>query len=212
EAPDGRNEMSDVDTIQPNLRFSQIGKSLTRTDSPGKATGRTPYAGDYVMPGMLHAKVLRADLASARLKRLDVSKARAMPGVACVLTAQDMPDRAIATDIPGQTGRARLKTDQQILVKERVRYLGEPLALAAAGTAHSAAAARRLREVEPEATPGVCDREGPLKPVAPAVQGPGHVVATHRLRTGDTEAGFAAADVVGENTYIAPFQEHAFLD
>ena len=204
--------MSDVDTIQPNLRFSQIGKSLTRTDSPGKATGRTPYAGDYVMPGMLHAKVLRADLASARLKRLDVSKARAMPGVACVLTAQDMPDRAIATDIPGQTGRARLKTDQQILVKERVRYFGEPLALIAAETADIAEKARRLIEVELEPIPGVYDPEEALKPGAPVVQGTDNVVATHKIRKGDTEAGFAAADVVVENTYITPFQEHAFLE
>lgn len=204
--------MSDVDTIQRNLRFSQIGKSLTRTDSPGKATGRTPYAGDYVMPGMLHAKVLRADLASARLKRLDVSKARAMPGVACVLTAQDMPDRAIATDIPGQTGRARLKTDQQILVKERVRYFGEPLALIAAETADIAEKARRLIEVELEPIPGVYDPEEALKPGAPVVQGTDNVVATHKIRKGDTEAGFAAADVVVENTYITPFQEHAFLE
>ena len=53
---------------------------------------------------MLHAKVVRATLASARLKRIDVSRARALPGVVCVLTAADMPDRQIATDIPGQTG------------------------------------------------------------------------------------------------------------
>src|SRR5690606_25658687 len=157
----GRGEMtvSDLDQTQPNLRFSQIGKPLTRTDSPGKATGRTPYAGDYVMPGMLHARVLRADLASARLKRLDVSKARALPGVACVLTAADMPDRSIATDIPGQTGRARLKTDQQILVKERVRYFGETLALIAAETADIGEQARRLIEVELEPIPGVYDPE-----------------------------------------------------
>ncbi|MCB2117156.1 MAG: xanthine dehydrogenase family protein [Rhodobacteraceae bacterium] len=164
------------------------------------------------MPGMLHAKVLRADLASARLKRLDVSKARAMPGVACVLTAQDMPDRAIATDIPGQTGRARLKTDQQILVKERVRYFGEPLALIAAETADIAEKARRLIEVELEPIPGVYDPEEALKPGAPVVQGTDNVVATHKIRKGDTEAGFAAADVVVENTYITPFQEHAFLE
>ena len=204
--------VSDLDQTQPNLRFSQIGKPLTRTDSPGKATGRTPYAGDYVMPGMLHAKVLRADLASARLKRLDVSKARALPGVACVLTAADMPDRTIATDIPGQTGRARLKTDQQILVKERVRYFGEPLALIAAETPDIAEKARRLIEVELEPIPGVYDPEEALKPGAPVVQGTDNIVATHRIRKGDLEAGFAAAAAIVEHTYVTPFQEHAFLE
>ena len=82
--------------------FTQVGKGLTRTDAPGKATGKTPYAGDYEMPGMLHASIVRADIASARLARLDVSKARELAGVACVLTAADLPDRLAATDIPGQ--------------------------------------------------------------------------------------------------------------
>lgn len=204
--------VSDVDTAQPNRRFSQIGQPLTRTDSPGKATGRTPYAGDYVMPGMLHARVLRADLASARLKRLDVSRARALAGVVAVMTAEDMPDRTIATDIPGQTGRDRLKTDQQILVKERVRYYGEPLALIAAETADIAEKARRLIEFELEPIPGVYDPEEALKPGAPVVQGDDNIVATHKIRKGDTEAGFAAADAIIENTYVTPFQEHAFLE
>jgi CO/xanthine dehydrogenase Mo-binding subunit len=142
-------------TRAPNVNLRQIGRSLVRTDAPGKAQGRTRYAGDYVMPNMLHVKVLRATLASARLKRLDASKARALDGVACILTAAELPDRMAATDIPGQTGRKRLDTDQQILVRERVRYHGEPLALIAAETLRLAeqaadrgragAAARRLR-------------------------------------------------------------------
>lgn len=203
---------SDLNTTQPNLSFSQIGKPLTRTDSPGKSTGKTPYAGDYVMPGMLHAKVVRADIASARLKRLDVSKARALPGVISVLTAADMPDRTIATDIPGQTGRAKLKTDSQILVKERVRYYGEPIALIAAETADIAEQARRLVEFELEPIPGVYDPEEAMKPSAPLVQGTDNIVATHKIRKGDLDAGFAEADVIVENTYITPFQEHAFLE
>ena len=101
---------------RPNVRFRQVGRPLTRTDAPGKVAGRTPYAGDYVMPGMLHVRVVRADIASARLVRLDVSRARALEGVACVLVADDLPDRTASTDIPGQVGRKRLDTGQQILV------------------------------------------------------------------------------------------------
>ena len=65
---------------RPNVRFRQVGRPLTRTDAPGKVAGRTPYAGDYTMPNMLHMRVVRADVASARLVRLDVSKARALEG------------------------------------------------------------------------------------------------------------------------------------
>lgn len=204
--------VSDADLNQPNLLYTQIGRPLTRTDSPGKVAGKTPYAGDYVLPGMLHAKVLRADIASARLVELNVSRARALPGVICVLTADDMPERTIATDIPGQTGRAQLKTNQQILVKERVRYYGEPLALIAAETADIAEQARRLISFTLEPIPGVYDPEEAMKPGAPVVQGTDNIVATHKIRKGDIEAGFAKADVTVENTYRTPFQEHAFLE
>lgn len=195
-----------------NVRFSQVGERLTRTDAPGKATGQTPFAGDYVMPGMLHAKVVRAGLASARLRRLDVSKARALDGVACVLTGADLPDRMAATDIPGQTGQKRLKTDQQILVKERVRYFGEPIALIAAATRDIAERAAELVEAELEPLPGVYDPRKAMKPGATLVQGKDNVVAEHRIRKGDLEAGFAVADLIVENTFRTPFQEHAFLE
>ena len=196
----------------PNVRLRQVGRPLTRTDAPGKVTGRTPYAGDYVMPNMLHMRVVRADLASARLVRLDVSKARALAGVACVLTGADLPDRTASTDIPGQTGQKRLDTGQQILVKERVRYFGEPLALIAAETRDIADHAVDLVEVELEPAPGVYDPIEALKPDAPIVQGETNVVAERRIRKGDLDAGFGAADLVVENTFRTPFQEHAFLE
>ena len=197
---------------RPNIRFRQVGRPLTRTDAPGKVTGRTPYAGDYVMPGMLHMRVVRADIASARLVRLDVSKARALEGVACVLTAADLPDRTASTDIPGQTGRKRLDTGQQILVRERVRYFGEPLALIAAETRDIADHAMELVEADLEPIPGVYDPLEAMKPGAPVVTEPDNIVAERRIRKGDVEAGFAAAAIVVENTFRTPFQEHAFLE
>jgi CO/xanthine dehydrogenase Mo-binding subunit len=195
-----------------NVKFNQIGEPLTRTDAPGKATGRTLYAGDYTMPGMVHAKVVRANIASAKLRRLDVSKARALPGVVCIITGADLPDRMAATDIPGQTGRKRLNTDQQILVKERVRYFGEPIALIAAETPDIAEQAARLVEFDLEPIPGVYDPEEGLKPGAPLLSGTTNVAAEHKIRKGDMEAGFAAADIVVERTYKTPYQEHAFLE
>ena len=114
--------------------FRQIGKAMPRTDAPGKVFGKTLYAGDIVMPGMLHAKVLRSSVSSAKIRKVDASKARMLDGVHCVLTAWELPDRLVQTDIPGQTGKQDLNTAQPILVKERVRYHGEPIALIAAET------------------------------------------------------------------------------
>jgi CO/xanthine dehydrogenase Mo-binding subunit len=189
-----------------------VGKPLVRTDVPGKANGRTRYAGDYTMPNMLHAKVLRSPLASARLKRIDVSKAKALPGVACLLTAADLPDRLAPTDIPGQTGKKRLATDQQILVRERVRYHGEPLALIAAETEAIAEKAMDLIDYELEPLPGVFDPLEAMQPGAPVVQGANNIVSEYKVRKGDIERGFAEADRIIENTYRTTFQEHAFLE
>jgi CO/xanthine dehydrogenase Mo-binding subunit len=85
----------------PELR--QVGKPLRRVDAMGKAVGATVYAGDFSMPRMLHAKVFRSTQASARIVRLDVSQARALAGVACVLTSVDLPHAKLITDMPGQT-------------------------------------------------------------------------------------------------------------
>jgi CO/xanthine dehydrogenase Mo-binding subunit len=204
--------VSDGDRRLSNVGFRQIGTRVVRTDAPGKAVGRTLYAGDYLLPGMLHAKVLRSPEASARLVRLDASKARGLPGVVCVLTANELPDRLAPTDIPGQTGQTRLETDQQILVRERVRYHGEPLALIAAETADIAERALSLIEYELEPWPAVFDPEEAMRPGAPLVQGADNIVGRHVIKKGDVAAGFAAADVVVERTYKTQFIEHAFLE
>ncbi len=195
-----------------NIQYRQVGRPLVRTDAPGKTFGATPYAGDYVMPNMLHAQVLRSPLASARLKRLDAEKARALDGVVAVVTGADLPDRLLPTDMPGQTGQARLATDSQILVHERVRYHGEPLALVAAETPARAAEACALIDYELEPLPGVFDPVDALAPGAPIVQGVDNRVASYKIRKGDVEAGFAAADIIVENSFRTQFIEHAFLE
>ncbi|MBZ0216520.1 MAG: molybdopterin-dependent oxidoreductase, partial [Fimbriimonadaceae bacterium] len=195
-----------------NVGFRQLGKPLARTDAPGKAYGKTPYAGDYTMPDMLHAKVLRSPLPSARLKGVNVSKARALPGVAAVLTFKDLKRNTVATDIPGQTGFKRRNTDQQILVDEFVRYQGEPIALVAAETVNIAQRAIDLIEFELEPMRGVFDPFEALKPDAPKVFGQDNIVASYKVRKGDIEAGFAAAERIVENTFRTQFIEHAFLE
>ncbi|MFV2035172.1 MAG: xanthine dehydrogenase family protein molybdopterin-binding subunit, partial [Halocynthiibacter sp.] len=201
-----------ADQTAPNVTYRQVGKPLARTDAAGKVFGKTPFAGDYVMPGMLHMRVVRADIASARLVRLDVDKARALAGVVCILTASELPDRMAATDIPGQTGQKRMDTDQQVLVRERVKYFGEPLALIAAESPDIANRAAELVDFELAPIPGVYDPVEAMKPGAPIVQGTDNIVAEHMIRKGDAAAALARADLVVENTYDTPFQEHAFLE
>ncbi|NOX72811.1 MAG: xanthine dehydrogenase family protein molybdopterin-binding subunit [Alphaproteobacteria bacterium] len=201
-----------LDDSTPNINYRQVGKPLPRTDAAGKVFGKTPYAGDYVMPGMLHMRVVRADIASAELIHLDVEKARALEGVAEIITAADLPDRMAATDIPGQTGQKRMDTDQQVLVRKRVKYFGEPIALIAAQTPDIANRAAELVEFTLKPIPGVYDPIEAMKPGAPIVQGKDNIVATHKIKKGDAAAGLAGADIIVENTYKTPFQEHAFLE
>ncbi len=195
----------------PELRT--VGKPLRRVDALGKAVGATVYAADYSMPNMLHGKVFRSCKPSARIKRLDVSKARALPGVVCVLTAEDLPDAKLTTDMPGQTGRKRRKgSDAPVLASDRVRFVGEPIALVAAETLAIAEQALELIEIEYEPLPGVFDPLEALKPGAPVVNEPDNVVAHWKIRRGDVEAGMAEADLIVENTFRVPFVEHAYLE
>ena len=200
----------------PELKI--IGKPLRRVDALGKAVGATVYAGDFAMPGMLHAKVFRSTEPSARIVRLDVSKARALPGVACVLTSGDLPNARLVTDMPGQTGQAQRKgSDAPVLAIDSVRFVGEPIALIAAETEAIAEAALRLVEIEYEATPGIFDPEDGLKPGAPvlhegALPGEHNKVGKWKIRKGDLERGFADADLVVENTFRVPYQDHAYIE
>ena len=106
----------------PELR--QVGKPLRRVDALGKAVGATVYGADYSMPNMLHAKVFRSSKPSARIKHLDVSKARALSGVVCVLTGEDVPGAKLTTATAADTiaSSAALKTSAGAL-STSVRYM-----------------------------------------------------------------------------------------
>ncbi len=202
----------------PELR--QVGKPLRRVDAMGKAVGATVYAGDFSLPLMLHAKVFRSTQAYARIVRLDVSKARALAGVACVLTAADLPNARLVSDMPGQTGqRQRTGSDVPVLASDEVRFYGEPIALVAAETLDIAERALKLIEIEYEVLPGIFDPLEALQPGAtlealpdPADPSLRNVVARWAIRKGDVQTGFAEADLIIENTFQVPYQEHAFLE
>ncbi len=202
---------------QPNIanlpELRQIGKPLPRIDAMGKVTGATQYAADYTMPNMLHAQVLRAKHASAQILRVDVSKARALPGVVAVLTADDLPGAQVATDIPGVTGTSkRAGTDAPILARDRVRFMGEALAIVAAEELAIAERALDLIEVDYEPYPAVFTPEEAMQPGAPIVTEPDNIVARWRIVKGDADAALRDADVIVERTYKTQFIDHAYLE
>ena len=90
---------ADALTVTPALRV--IGQPVIRHDARDKVAAATAYAADWAMPGMLHAAVLRSPHAAARIVKLDTARAGAMPGVAAVLTAKDVPRNTLSKDVPG---------------------------------------------------------------------------------------------------------------
>jgi len=195
----------------PELRT--VGQPLRRVDALGKTVGATVYAGDFSMPQMLHAKVFRSAQPSARIKRPDVSKAQALPGVVCVLTAEDLPGGKLVTDMPGQTGqKRRAGSDAPVMATARVRFVGEAIALVAAETLDIAERALEMIDIEYEPLPGVFDPVEAMKPGAPVVYEPDNIVSRWKIRKGDVEAGFAVADEIVENTFCVPFIDHAYIE
>src|SRR5437762_8695520 len=192
-----------------------IGTSPARPDAWEKVRGRPIYAGDLALAGMLHGRIVRSPYASARILRLDTRAARALHGVAAVLTARDVPRNEQRMELPGRmteaTAGAVLAT-QPVLAGDRVRFQGEPVVAIAAETPEIAAAAADLVEIDYEDLPGVYDPLAALAPDAPKVHGSGNLLRSWHLRSGDIAQGFARAAVVVENTYRTPFVDHVYME
>ena len=183
--------------------MSGVGGRTVRPDAVAKVTGETKYVGDMSVAGMLHAAILPAEAAPARLTRLDVEAARALPEVAAVLTAADLGDKnhiGIIFD------------DQPLLAHETIRMVGERLALVAAETPDACQAALRAITVETVPLPGVYDVEKALAPDAPKVHPEGNLLKRFAMVRGDLASAREHAEVVIDETYHIGGQEHAYLE
>jgi CO/xanthine dehydrogenase Mo-binding subunit len=190
-----------------------IGQAIPRQDARDKILGKTRYAADFSMPGMLYGTVLRAPLPSARIRAIDTSAARALPGVEAVLTAADVPNNRIVTRF-GQTRKVGgFEGEYLVLADELVRYRGEAVALIAARTPQLAAQAAALIQVTYDPRPGVFDPQQAMQEGAPAVgDTSSNVVCRYQVRKGNVAQGFAEADVILEKTFRTQFIEHAYLE
>jgi len=183
--------------------LAAVGRPVPRPDARAKVTGQATYAADLYFEGMLHAKVLRSKVPHARLLRVDTSKARALPGVVAVLTAED---------VPGAKNHGLVRPDWPVLAYDKVRYVGDAIALVAAEAEEIAEQALELIQVEYEPLPVVTSPQQALVPNAPLVHDSGNLLKHIQVRKGDAEKGFAEADVIVEREYRTPSLDHVFLE
>jgi CO/xanthine dehydrogenase Mo-binding subunit len=191
-------------------QFHVVGQSPAHHDFVNKVEGSLHYAADWRLPGMLHARIVRSQMASARINAIDTTAARALPGVVAVLTAADVPRNAVVETASG--GIAELEVPMPVLAGDRVRYVGEPIALVAAASQQIADEAAELVVVDYAELPGVFDVEAALDDGAPRVHDAGNTLVSWRIQSGDVDAALAAADVVVRGEYRSQHVEHAYLE
>lgn len=202
-------------------KTSIVGASFPRVESRSKVTGAAQYVDDMQFgPNLLFGQLKRSSRPHALIKRLDVSRARALPGVRVVV---------IGEDFPGLTGL--YLSDRPMFAVDRVRFVGEPLAGVAADTLEIAEEAIRLIEVEYEDLPGVFDPEFGASPEAPLLhpnlidyvyqpfifpQKNTNISNWFKVRKGDIEQAFAEVTAAGgaivEHKYQVPHVQHVPLE
>ena len=191
--------------------MSIINQSVTRIDAVDKVTGAAKYPSDYQFPDQVWLKVVFAERPHARIVSIDTNQAMNFPGVLTVLTALDVPNNEYGLQVRDQPvlcGPGSLKTDG-----DHVRFIGDQVACVVAETEKIAAEASRLIKIEYEDLPVVTDcmaaMSGEEFDLHPHVDN--NIAWYDRVRKGDVEEAFAKADIIIENEYITPVQEHAYL-
>ncbi len=202
----GEGAISANDPATDNADLRVAGHSLPSQEAIAKVTGRALYTDDFTFPGMLFARTLRAAYPHARILNIDTETAKALPGVRAVLTYQD---------VPGKNRHGLVHLDWPVLCDDKVRYMGDPVAIVAAETEEIAAEALLLIRVDYAPLPVVDDPEYARSPEAPVLhegREGGNLLKHIKVRHGDIDQGFADADVIIEREYHTPTTEHAFLE
>jgi 4-hydroxybenzoyl-CoA reductase subunit alpha len=190
--------------------FTVVGQPLAKIDAWAKVTGDTRYADDLVLPRLAYGKLLRSAHAHARIRAIDTTRARALPGVLAVITGHDLPRVKF--------GILPVSQDEEALCTEKVRMVGDPLAAVAAVDEETAEAACRLIEVDYEPLPSLMSIQESLAHPEVRIHEYGDGPNVHKnvaLQFGDVEAAFAASHLVREdvfyfegNTHL-PMEQHA---
>jgi len=186
--------------------FAVVGKSLTKPDAYAKVSGQTKFADDLVLPRMVFGRILRSPHPHARILHVDTNRARALPGVLAVLTGDDMPIKF---------GILPVSQDEEALAREKVRYVGDPIAAVAATDEWIADEALDLIDVQFAELPHFMSIEEALAAKGEPIHGTSNVHKTVALEFGDTDEAMRTAPHVREdvvffegNTHL-PMEQHA---
>ena len=189
--------------------YKVVGRPYPKVDGPAKVTGQTLFADDLVFPRMLHGKILRSHVAHARIRKIDVSRAKEIPGVVALLTGKDLP-------IP--FGILPVSQDEHALCPDKVRFIGDPVVAVAAVDEATAFEALQRIQVEYEPLEPILSIEKALTVPEPRIHDTsleGNIHKRVALEFGDIDAGFAAADEIVESTFYyegnthLPMEPHA---
>ena len=183
----------------------RIGARAPRYRGREQVLGLQAYVADHVVPGMLHGALRFSDHPRAVVRRIDTTRAEAVPGVAAVITARD---------VPGKRNQGLIHDDwnQFVAEGETTRYVGDVLAAVAADTRQTARAAAALIDVDYEVLEPVSDPFAAMAEGAPTLHEGGNVFSTSVLRRGDVAAAIAAAAHVVSDTFTTAAIEHAYLE
>lgn len=209
--------------MSPVTPLTTVGHPTPRIDALERVTGKASYTGDVKLPGMLYARVLRSPHAHARIRSIDVSKARALPGVKAIATYET---HRVVWGAGSIAGGQQYNDEVKKITKQRryafnnpVRFVGDPVAAVAAVDRHTAEEALALIAVDYEVLPHVLDPEDALKADAVKIWPEGNLALNNRnepqpigQRRGNVEQGFREADHVFEDRYSTAFVHNAQME
>jgi len=198
---------SGVRSMDPSVgeveRGEMIGARVVGKGLLSKVTGEAKYGDDLYEEAMLFGKVLWSAHPHAEIIGVRSEAAERMPGVSLVLTAKD---------VPGVNKIGILRRDQPAIAGDKVRFIGDPVAVVLAETEEIAEQAVQQIQVEYRPLPGVFSPEEAVAPDAPLIHETGNICHQAHIERGDVERAFQEAAVVVERTYTTPFIEHAFME
>jgi len=197
------------------MNYKVIGSSVSRLDGVAKVTGKAKYADDYFEREMLVGKVLRSPYAHAKIKSIDVSKAKDLEGIEAVITHLDLPKIKFATaGHPWTFDEAHRDVEDRLIITDKVRFYGEPVAAVVATDEIIAKKALKLIDVEYEVLPFVLDQEEAIKEGAPIIheERKDNIINSFGNGVGDVEKELNEADKIFTGKFNTSTVQHCHME
>lgn len=192
-------------SMEEQQKDVKVGSKLHRIDVEGKVLGTGQYVDDVEIEGMIYGSAVRSQYPRAVVKAIHTEKAKALEGVVCVLTADDIPGK-------NKVGHLKQDWDTMIAVGDTTRYLGDAICLVAAERPDILEEAKKLVEVEYEELEPVTCPEEALREDAPILHEGGNILSHEHLIRGNADEVIAASKYKVTRHYETPYTEHAFLE